>query len=162
MNCACRRLSSQQLHFGLSCRTRGTRTYSWDGSQVPGVRANPQLMSLLSLQPAHSLLCAGFVTQATWARRLANWCEQYYLFSDLWEWRSDSCEKSLPPFLPPSQACGEVLTGLVSCHLCLGYPAIACTARASARLMALGQLASMVRTAVKYLLSACGATAPGM
>lgn len=129
---------------------------------LPGARASPQLMSLLSLQPAHSLLCAGFVTQATWARGLANWCEQYYLFSDLWEWRSDGCEKSLPPFLPPSQACGEVLTGLVSCHLCLGYPAIACTARASARLMALGQLASMVRTAVKYLLSACGATAPGM
>lgn len=123
---------------------------------------NPQLMKLLSLQPAHSLLCAGFVTRAAWPRRLANWCEQYYLFSDLWEGRSDGCEKSLPPFLPRSQACGEVLTGLVLCHLCLGYPAIACTAKASARLMALGQLASVVKSAVKYLLSACGATAPGM
>lgn len=131
---------------------------------LPSVRArgNPQLMSLLPLQPAHSLLCAGFVTRAAWPHGLANWGEQYYLFSDLWEWRSDGCEESLPPFLPPSQACGEVLTGLVSCHLCLGYPAIAGTAKASARLMALGQLASVVRSAVKYLLSACGATAPGM
>lgn len=28
---------------------------------------NPQLMKLLSLQPAHSLLCAGFVTRACMA-----------------------------------------------------------------------------------------------
>jgi len=103
-----------------------------------GLRANPQLGSLLSPQPAHSSLCAGFAAQAAGPRGLANWCEQCYLFSDLREWRPDGSEKPVPPSLLPSQACGEVLTGLVSCHLWLGYPATACTTKTSARLMTLG------------------------
>lgn len=82
---------------------------------------------------------------------LTNRCEQYYLFSDLWEWRPDGSEKSLLPSLLPSQACREVLTGLVLCHLCLSYPAIACTTKASARLMAVGSWLQWV----KVLLNIC-------
>lgn len=85
-----------------------------------GARANLQLESLFSLQPVHGSLCAGFAAWAAWPRVLANWYEQYYLFSDLWEVRPDGSEKSLPPSLLPSQGCREVLTGLVLCHLCLG------------------------------------------
>lgn len=44
-----------------------------------------------------------------------------------------------------------MLTGLVLCHLCLGYPAIACKAKANARLMALGTWPQWL----KVLLNIC-------
>lgn len=139
------RLSSQHPQLSLSCRTRATSGSSWDHSLPVGAQANPQLGSL---QATLSSLHAALLHRP---RGLANWCEQCYLFSDLWERRPAGSEEPLPPSLLPFQVCGEVLTGLVLCHLCLGYPAIACTTKASARLTALGSWPQWL----KVLLNIC-------